>query len=59
MKRFFALSLSTLLASLSLVTASCLASPLQENIDAIDITLSDEIVDHINEIHASITNPAL
>lgn len=35
MKRFFALSLSTLLACLSLVTASCLASPLQENIDAI------------------------
>lgn len=34
-------------------------SHLQENIDAIDILLSDEIVDHINGIHASITNPAL
>ena len=35
MKKFLALSLSTLLASFTLVTASCLASPLQENIDAI------------------------
>lgn len=34
-------------------------SHLQENIDAINISLSDEIVDHINGIHASITNPAL
>ncbi len=35
MKKLIALSLSTLLASFTLVTASCLASPLQENIDAI------------------------
>lgn len=32
---------------------------LKENIDAISISLSDEIVDRINEIHALITNPAL
>ena len=32
---------------------------LKENIDAISISLSDEVIDHINEIHAMITNPAL
>ena len=30
---------------------------LQENIDALSLQLSDEIVDAINEIHADITNP--
>ena len=32
---------------------------LRENIDAISISLSDEIIDHINEIHSLITNPGL
>ncbi len=31
----------------------------RENIDAISISLSDEIIDHINEIHSLITNPGL
>lgn len=32
---------------------------LRENIDTISISLSDEIIDHINEIHSLITNPGL
>ena len=32
-------------------------SQLEENIDALNLQLSDEIVDAINEIHADITNP--
>lgn len=32
---------------------------LRENIDAISISLSGEIIDHINEIHSLITNPGL
>ena len=31
---------------------------LKENIDSIDVTLSDEVIEKINEIHELIPNPA-
>lgn len=42
----------------STIIGSTKLTQLQENIDALSITLSDDVIETINAIHADITNPA-
>lgn len=42
----------------STIIGSTKLAQLQENIDALSISLSDEVIETINAIHADITNPA-